>query len=84
MENTNVVNEVVENTNEFAVVEETSNKKAAIAGAVVGGLIVTGLLVKLGIVVTNKWIKPAIAKAKAKKAAKANVIDVDCEPVDED
>lgn len=77
MENTNVLNEVVENT-EDVVAEEVSTKKGlGVAGIIalsVAGAVVTVKLTKKAWV---KWVKPAIEKHKAKKAAKTEeVIDV--------
>ena len=88
MENTNVVvNEVVENANELEVVEVTAcpTKQCCMkkAGVVALGIVATVVAVKLTKKLWKKVIKPAIKNHKEKKAAKAEVIDVEATVVEE-
>ena len=71
MENTNgVLNEVAVNE-EVAVVEACDVKKCPLkkAGIVALGVVATVVTVKLTKKAWKKWVKPAIEKKKAAKAA---------------
>ena len=76
MENTNtvVLNDVVENANEVEVVEVTAcpTKTCCMkkAGVVALGVVATVVTVKFAKKAWKKWVKPAIEKRKAEKAAK--------------